>query len=67
MMHRHVPARCPAERKATDDQTILIDGIMLADMLQRLERIGLARKFVAVAIATVAVQHEGVCRRELAG
>ena len=59
-MHRQVPAGRPSQRKAAYHQTVLVNGIVPADIVERLEDIRLAGEFVAVTVAAVAVEHEGV-------
>ena len=67
VMHRQVPAGRSPQRKAAHHQTVLVNGIVPADIVERLEDIRLAGEFVAVTVAAVAVEHEGVRWRKFTG
>src|SRR5260370_16139062 len=61
-----MPAGRAAQRKAADDQTVLVDGIIFADLCECFEQVGLAGEAVAVAVAAVKVKDESVRRNKFA-
>src|SRR5688572_5301722 len=66
IMGRDLPARRPAQRKATHDDPVFIDGIILLDVCQCFERIHFASELLAVAEPAVGMKHDGVGWRKLA-
>ncbi|MND06002.1 hypothetical protein D3C83_271230 [compost metagenome] len=64
-MRRDVPRRRAAQREAADRDAVLVDGVTLLHVGQRLEDIGLARELLAVAVAAVGVEDDGVARSEI--
>src|SRR5947209_1943548 len=66
MVSGKTPARRPAQRKSAHHQSILVDWITFADLLQCFKEVGFTRKPAAIAIAAIKVEHKRIRGRKFA-
>ena len=59
VVHRKLPGRRAAHAEAAHHDAVLIDGIELLRVLQRLQQVDLAGEFVRAAVTTIRMQHDG--------
>ena len=67
VMRRQMPAARTAHGEAAYRHSGAVDRILFRRVLECFEDIGFARELERVAVASVGMEHEGVCRSEVAG